>query len=163
MTERFISELGNPNSEFYKLYEASHKSGINTGNTMAAGFTKQFCFTSSIYAEAAAFAAIKVGEEIFFNGVKGSIEFFKDLYNKADKLFNSAGGKGKIIEVTPKNKGQKLTLFENGGKTPPDFIYHQVYTDGKYIYDPRLSSKPVPKGDWESMIKKLNPSGVDIK
>jgi hypothetical protein len=28
-------------------------------------------------------------------------------------------------------------------------LYHQVYTDGNFVFDPRLSSKPVPIDDWQ--------------
>ncbi len=44
----------------------------------------------------------------------------------------------------------------------PGQAYHQVYTDGRYVYDPRLSSQPIPKGDWEQHIKGMNPDGVTI-
>lgn len=40
--------------------------------------------------------------------------------------------------------------------------YHQVYTDGKYVYDPRLSTRPIPKGDWEQHMRNINPTGVTI-
>ncbi|MFG0543594.1 hypothetical protein ACF8EA_26060 [Pseudomonas sp. YQ_5] len=83
-----------------------------------------------------------------------------DCSEIASKLFNAAGGKGKVIEVRPKQSGN-LTLFENGAKEPGQF-YHQVYTDGRYVYDPRLSSNPIPKGDWEQHIKGMNPEGVTI-
>ena len=83
-----------------------------------------------------------------------------DCSEIASKLFNAAGGKGKVIEVRPKQSGN-LTLFENGAKEPGQF-YHQVYTDGRYVYDPRLSSSPIPKGDWEQHIKGMNPDGVTI-
>ncbi|MDP9711126.1 UNVERIFIED_ORG: filamentous hemagglutinin [Pseudomonas fluorescens] len=83
-----------------------------------------------------------------------------DCSEIAIKLFDAAEGKGKIIEVRPVQPG-KLTLFENG-KIEADQIYHQVYTDGRYVYDPRLSSNPIPKGDWEQHIKGMNPEGVKI-
>lgn len=54
-----------------------------------------------------------------------------------------------------------MNLYENGAKESGQF-YHQVYTDGRYVYDPRLSSTPVPKGDWEKHIKGMNPDGVTI-
>ena len=49
-----------------------------------------------------------------------------------------------------------LNVYENGVTEPGQF-YHQVYTDGQYVYDPRLSSNPIPKGDWEQHIKNINP------
>jgi filamentous hemagglutinin len=67
----------------------------------------------------------------------------------------AAKGKGQIIEVLPSGKSKELTIYELGVRR--DFTYHQVYTDGQYVYDPRLTSEPIPKGDWEIMMRSLNP------
>lgn len=83
-----------------------------------------------------------------------------DCSDIASKLFDASGGKGKIIEVRPSKAGD-LNVYENGIKEPGQF-YHQVYTDGRYVYDPRLSSNPIPKGDWEQHIKNINPGGISI-
>jgi hypothetical protein len=82
-----------------------------------------------------------------------------DCSDIANALRNAAGGRGQILEVRPAQPGG-LTLIENGVKKP-DFYYHQVYTDGRYVYDPRLSSQPIPRGDWEQLIRRNNP-GVTI-
>ena len=78
-----------------------------------------------------------------------------DCSEIAEDLLKAAKGKGKIIQVLPA-KGTTLTLYELG-KEDPGFYYHQVYTDGQYVYDPRVSSDAIPKGDWEIMIRSLNP------
>jgi len=83
-----------------------------------------------------------------------------DCSEIARKLFNAAGGQGKVIEVRPMQSGN-LTLYENGTKESGQF-HHQVYTDGRYVYDSRLSSSPIPKGDREQHIKGMNPEGVTI-
>lgn len=31
-----------------------------------------------------------------------------------------------------------------------------------YVYDPRVSTEAIPKGDWEKHIKGINPEGVKI-
>jgi hypothetical protein len=80
-----------------------------------------------------------------------------DCSEIADDLLKAANGKGRIIEVTP-SKGKDLTLYELGKEEK--FKYHQVYTDGQYVYDPRASSDPIPKGDWEIMVRSLNPGAV---
>jgi hypothetical protein len=87
-----------------------------------------------------------------------------DCSEIAEDLLKAAKGKGQIIQVLPSNERKKLTLYEFGERDNR-FTYHQVYTDGQYIYDPRLSSEPVPKGDWEIMIRSLNPGATfdDIK
>jgi filamentous hemagglutinin len=83
-----------------------------------------------------------------------------DCSDIASKLLDASGGKGKIIEVRPSTIGN-LNVYENGVAEPGQF-YHQVYTDGRYVYDPRLSSSPIPKGDWEQHIKNINPEGVTV-
>lgn len=65
-----------------------------------------------------------------------------------------------MIEVRARAKGT-LNLLENG-EIESGMVYHQVYTDGRYVYDPRVSQNPIPKGDWEQHIKGLNPGGVTI-
>jgi hypothetical protein len=82
-----------------------------------------------------------------------------DCSEIAEDLLDAAQGQGQIIEVRPSGGlGKELTTYEYG--RPMDYFYHQVYTDGRYVYDPRLSSYPVPKGDWEAMIRGLNPRGL---
>jgi hypothetical protein len=83
-----------------------------------------------------------------------------DCSEIAEKLLDAAGGKGKIIEVRPNVPGS-LETFENG-ELEGGQVYHQVYTDGKYVYDPRLSSEPIPQGDWIQHIRGMNPRGVTI-
>jgi hypothetical protein len=81
-----------------------------------------------------------------------------DCSEIAEDLLEAAGNVGEIIEVLPA-QGQYLNLYEYG-KEVDGFIYHQVYTDGKYVYDPRLSPDPVRRGEWEEMIRKLNPGAT---
>lgn len=83
-----------------------------------------------------------------------------DCSEIAEKLLSSAGGKGKILEVRPKT-ANNLSIYENS-VIERNLNYHQVYTDGRYVYDPRLSSSPVPKGDWEMHMRGMNPDGVSI-
>jgi hypothetical protein len=86
-----------------------------------------------------------------------------DCSEIAEDLLKAANGKGKIIEVRPSGEIKTLTLYELG--IPDKFDCHQVYADGRYVYDPRLSSEAIPKGDWEIMIRSLNPGAIfsDIK
>jgi hypothetical protein len=82
-----------------------------------------------------------------------------DCSEIAEDLLKAAHGKGKIIEVLPSGKSKDLTLYELGERQD-GFDYHQVYTDGQYVYDPRVSSDAIPKGDWEIMIRSLNPEAI---
>jgi len=83
-----------------------------------------------------------------------------DCSDIAPKLLEASGGQGKIIEVRPL-KPNTLNVYENGS-TEKDMTLHQVYTDGRYVYDPRVSLNPIPKGDWEKHIKAINPDGITI-
>lgn len=83
-----------------------------------------------------------------------------DCSDIVPKLLAAAGGHGKIIEVRPLKAGN-LNFYENG-KVESDMTFHQVYTDGKYVYDPRVSARPLTKGDWEKHIRSINPEGINI-
>lgn len=66
----------------------------------------------------------------------------------------AAGENGALIRVTPA-KGSELKVLEYGRSQ--QYVYHEVYTDGRYAYDPRLLSRPVPLGDWKRMMSRMNP------
>jgi hypothetical protein len=66
------------------------------------------------------------------------------------------GGTGRIARYEP-SKGSTLKVPEAGGERVEDYVYHEVYTDGRYAYDPRFSSAPIPLGDYNRMIRGLNP------
>lgn len=83
-----------------------------------------------------------------------------DCSDIAGYLYRAAGGQGQVIEVTP-TKPNSLNEYENGSLEPGQ-SYHQVYTDGQYVYDPRVSSTPIPKGDWLQSITNTNPGGISI-
>jgi hypothetical protein len=72
----------------------------------------------------------------------------------------ATAGEGRILRATGQG-GSELRLMEYG-KIDGGFKYHEVFTDGEYIYDPRLSNSAVPLGDWTRMIQGLNP-GATIK
>lgn len=38
-----------------------------------------------------------------------------------------------------------------------DYRFHDVYTDGRYVYDPAMSLNPIPYGDHERAIRLMNP------
>ena len=85
----------------------------------------------------------------------------RDCSEIAEELQAATGGQGRILEVAPA-AGRTLRVPEFG-KIESDFVYHQVYTDGRYVFDPRLTTTPVPKGDWKSMMKGLNPGMRFVK
>ncbi|MFJ9902304.1 LamG-like jellyroll fold domain-containing protein [Streptomyces sp. NPDC101152] len=76
-----------------------------------------------------------------------------DCSEIAENLLRAAGGEGRIISL--KGEGENLLVPEGG--TTVEYSYHQVYTDGRYVYDPRMSSDAIPRGDFMKMIRSLNP------
>lgn len=83
-----------------------------------------------------------------------------DCSEIAWKLQSAGDGTGNILEVRPAQSGD-LNVFENGSVEGGKY-YHQVYTDGNYVYDPRWSSEPVPLNSWQQSIQYLNPNGVQF-
>lgn len=81
-----------------------------------------------------------------------------DCSEIAEDLFN-VSGKGKIYEITPESG--LLDVLEYG--SAKDYYFHTVYSDGKYIFDPRYSDIPVLESDYFKMLEDLNPNGIKIK
>ena len=44
-----------------------------------------------------------------------------------------------------------------------DFTYHTVYSDGKYIFDPRYSDMPVLKDDYFRALSSINSEGFYVR
>jgi hypothetical protein len=80
-----------------------------------------------------------------------------DCSEIAEELLAAAGGEGKVLRVTGQG-GNEIRLSQDG--IIESFKYHEVYTDGKFIYDPRYSKLPILRGEWAKMILKLNPGAV---
>ncbi|MGW1889660.1 putative T7SS-secreted protein [Streptomyces sp. NPDC002004] len=78
-----------------------------------------------------------------------------DCSDIASFISNRAGGEGRIIHYTT-HSGNDIKIPEHGGRTVEDYIFHEVYTDNKYVYDPTLSLDPVPLGDYERALRHMN-------
>jgi hypothetical protein len=83
-----------------------------------------------------------------------------DCSEIAERLLKLNNGQGGILEAVPSQRGT-LNVLENGSLVDSQY-YHQVYTDGTYVYDPRLSSAPIPISEWEAHMHAINPNGVTI-
>ncbi|MBO1346878.1 MAG: hypothetical protein EBE86_005515 [Hormoscilla sp. GUM202] len=83
-----------------------------------------------------------------------------DCSEIAEDILSAAGDRGKILRIDPP-VGNTLTLLEDG-EIEPGFIYHEVYTDGRYVFDPRLNDRPILMKEWQTLIKYLNP-GAQIQ
>ncbi|MGX1477023.1 UNVERIFIED_CONTAM: RHS repeat-associated protein [Streptomyces canus] len=79
-----------------------------------------------------------------------------DCSEVAERILRETGGQGKIINFTIKND-PVINIPESSGRIVTEYRYHDVYTDGRYVYDPAMSSDPIPYGDYERAIRLLNP------
>ncbi|MFC3508869.1 DNRLRE domain-containing protein [Amycolatopsis halotolerans] len=75
-----------------------------------------------------------------------------DCSEIAENLLAAACQTGKIVSF--KGKGEGLIVPEGLGTE--EYSYHQVYTDGRYAYDPRLSMNAIPWGDYMRRMRSLN-------
>ncbi|MFF0423985.1 RHS repeat-associated core domain-containing protein [Streptomyces sp. NPDC004520] len=79
-----------------------------------------------------------------------------DCSEIAERVLEGSSGNGKIINFTLRG-GDDINIPENMGSKVTDYRYHDVYTDGRYVYDPAMSSDPIPYGDYERAIRLNNP------
>tara|TARA_R110002110_G_C13467497_1_gene719391 strand:- start:1963 stop:3765 length:1803 start_codon:yes stop_codon:yes gene_type:complete len=88
---------------------------------------------------------------------------YTDCSEIAEELYKATGKKGTIITIEPK-VGRDVFIGQKQGKTliSEVYEYHTVYRDNHYVYDPRLSKNPIPRGDFQNIISKLNPNGVKV-
>ncbi|MEY9950482.1 putative T7SS-secreted protein [Kitasatospora sp. GAS1066B] len=80
-----------------------------------------------------------------------------DCSEIAEQIKESAGGAGQVIRFAPVSKFDEIVIPEKGGSVLERYDYHEVFSDGRYVYDPDLSSTPVPLGDYERALRGLNP------
>ena len=110
-------------------------------------------------------AAIKGGSDVVqskFNKLLNSdyykTDFGYDCSEIAQDFYDAAGNKGTIYRIEGKNG------FVNGYDYDDilEFEYHEVYSDGTYIYDPRYLNTPVLKDDYFRALREINPDGFDV-
>jgi filamentous hemagglutinin len=81
-----------------------------------------------------------------------------DCSEIAEDILSGASSQGLVLRVEP-SVGNQLILLEEG-ELRREFFYHEVYTDGKYVFDPRLSSQPVLLEEWKILMEYLNPGMI---
>lgn len=59
-----------------------------------------------------------------------------DCSDIAEMLLKAANGQGYTITVLPRS-GQLLKVLENS-QINYEYVFHMIYTDGKYVFDPRI-------------------------
>lgn len=77
-----------------------------------------------------------------------------DCSEIAEDIRDSAGH-GQILRMRS-GSGRDLQL-EEFGQVQGGFKYHDVYTDGRFVYDPRYSENPVRLQEWQNRMRELNP------
>ena len=110
------------------------------------------------------------------SGSKGGLDVVQSKFNKllnsdyyknnpgydcseiATDFYDTAGQQGKIYRI--EGKDGVINGYEYGKVY--DFEYHEVYSDGVYIYDPRYQNTPVLKDDYFRALKEINPDGFDV-
>ncbi|MEU0541552.1 hypothetical protein ABZ319_16945 [Nocardia sp. NPDC005978] len=80
-----------------------------------------------------------------------------DCSEIAARFEKLAGGEGEMLKVLPP-AGEQLRLKEFG--VWENFDYHQIFTDGKYVYDPRVDPNPIPIDVWRNGILGDNPKAT---
>ncbi|KUN75180.1 type IV secretion protein Rhs, partial [Streptomyces bungoensis] len=79
-----------------------------------------------------------------------------DCSEIAEYIMRETGGEGKIVNFTVRNSPE-IVIPERMGQELATYRYHDVYTDGRYVYDPAMSKNPIPYGDYERAIRLSNP------
>lgn len=71
-------------------------------------------------------------------------------------IMKRAEGEGEIVHCITPSGNIKTPEAGANGITNADYVFHQVYTDGRYTYDPTLSLDPIPRGDYERALRSQN-------
>lgn len=83
-------------------------------------------------------------------------EIAEDLYREG-KL--SGITSGKILSIIPVNH-PSLFVIEYGEAV--EYMYHHVYSDGEFVYDPRFNIEPMKEQDYLQLIYSIN-TGKKVK
>ncbi|MGW3060519.1 putative T7SS-secreted protein [Streptomyces goshikiensis] len=83
-----------------------------------------------------------------------------DCTEISDFIMQRANGEGKIVHYITPSGTLRTPEAGAGGISNADYDFHQVYTDGRYIYDPTLSLDPIPRGDYERALRSQNSERV---
>ena len=157
----FIDDLGkkidefNPRALFSKVDEGvgAASDGSRIGSKVSDGLGE------------AAEGALKGGTDVIqskFNKLLNSdyykTDFGYDCSEIAQDFYDAAGQQGKIYRI--EGKSGNINGYEYNNQV--EYIYHEVYSDGTYIYDPRYTNVPVLKDDYFRALREINPDGFDV-
>ncbi|MFI8852073.1 putative T7SS-secreted protein [Streptomyces sp. NPDC053499] len=78
-----------------------------------------------------------------------------DCSEVAEALQRATGGEGQIVNYTTPS-GADINIPSGMGSQVEEYRYHDVFTDGRYVYDPEMSRSPIPMGDYERALRHVN-------
>ncbi len=81
-----------------------------------------------------------------------------DCSEIAEEFYDAAGQQGTIYRIEGKNG--VLYGYEYGNIL--EFEYHEIYSDGIYIYAPRYLNEPVLKDVYFKALREINLHGFDV-
>jgi hypothetical protein len=80
----------------------------------------------------------------------------------ADALQTAAGGRtGGTLSISPPQGSATVRHPTSTGEVAQS-NHHQVFTDGNFVFDPMASPTPIPRGEYEALIRRLNGPTVEI-
>ncbi len=106
-----------------------------------------------------------IGNSAVLNTIQSRSKFYKkelayDCSEIADDLAQAAGGKGEIFTIKSRTELKDIQVKEYGEMK--SYVYHTVYSDGKYIYDPRLTNDPVPIKKYMDSVSRHNNGDIVV-
>ncbi|ETT33146.1 MULTISPECIES: WXG100 family type VII secretion target [Paenibacillus] len=106
-----------------------------------------------------------IGNSAVLNTMESKSKFYKkelayDCSEIADDLAHAAGGRGEIFTIKSRTELKDIQVKEYGEMK--SYVYHTVYSDGKYIYDPRLTSDPVPVKEYMDTVSRQNNGDIVV-
>lgn len=83
-----------------------------------------------------------------------------DCSQLTNELLDASGQQGGEMVINP-SRGQIRVCFPTK-RGIEDGNYHSVYCDGEFVFDPRFRDAPIPRTEYEALIRALNGGNVDI-
>ncbi len=81
-----------------------------------------------------------------------------DCSEIAEDFYKAAGGNGKIYRI--EGNAGVINGYEYGYKEV--YEYHEVFSDGQYIFDPRYKNAPVTKNEYFRALREINKDGFVV-
>lgn len=98
----------------------------------------------------------EIAEKLYARASNGTIVYYAEpdfKWPDRESCFNPATILDKI--KIPEKEGNKIITAH--------YCYHAIFSDGRYIYDPVLSSDAIVKSEYSKLIKSLNPKGLSSR